>query len=261
MPATRSTAGITARRSSSGIAIITSTSSRAPGRPTASRCSVRWRPSWPKRPRNGSKKPATDCIRFARAIIARWPRRTIGYAHPATKEKSPYDDFPDHLLTLHDRDTIAMFLSKLAEQDQTLRLSSFVVAACREFGWNAFARELKQLISSRPNTAWPTRKSRSATSNGSPPSVATRRRTRTSRRLPTNCVRWRWNDSANRVRHDRRTTRPYYRRETFRFRIVAAAVAQGAGGNRSRRRPVACDSLRPGIAGRIQPGRLPGSLL
>ena len=44
-----------------------------------------------------------------------------------------------------------MFLTKLAEHDQSLRLSSFVVAACREFGWSAFAQELKHLISSRPN--------------------------------------------------------------------------------------------------------------
>ena len=52
---------------------------------------------------------------------------------------------------LHDRDTIALFLTKLAECDESLRLKSFVVAACREFGWSAFAQELKQLIASRPN--------------------------------------------------------------------------------------------------------------
>jgi hypothetical protein len=102
-------------------------------------------------PRKRLEEARIDCIRFARAIIARWPQHTIGYGHPATREKSPYDDFPEHLLTLHDRDTIAMFLTKLAEHDQSLRLSSFVVAACREFGWSAFVQELKRLISSRPN--------------------------------------------------------------------------------------------------------------
>ena len=132
---------------------------------------------------------------------------------------------------LHDRDTIALFLTKLAEQDQTLRLNSFVVAACREFGWSAFAQELKQLIASQPDACRAGRKSRSATSNGSPPSAATRRQTRTSRRSPTNCVRWRLNDSVNRVRRDRPTTRRP-RAGTFRFRNVAPVVAQGACGKR-----------------------------
>jgi hypothetical protein len=92
-----------------------------------------------------------DCIRFARAIIARWPHHAIGYRHSATRENSPLDDFSEQLRTLHDRDAIAMFLTKLAEQDQTLRLSSFVVAVCREFGWSAFAQELRGLISARLN--------------------------------------------------------------------------------------------------------------
>ncbi len=103
-----------------------------------------------KTPKNRLEAARIDCIRFARAIIARWPRPRIGFGHPPTGEKSPCDDFPEQLLTLHDRDTIAMFLSKLAEQDQTLRLSSFVLAACREFGWSIFSQELKGLISSRP---------------------------------------------------------------------------------------------------------------
>jgi len=104
-----------------------------------------------KTPRKRLEEARIDCIRFARAIIARWPHHTIGYGHSATREKSPYDDFPEQLLMLHDRDTIALFLTKLAERDQSLRLSSFVVAACREFGWSAFAEELKHLISSRPD--------------------------------------------------------------------------------------------------------------
>jgi hypothetical protein len=102
-------------------------------------------------PKKRFEKARIDCIRFARAIIDRWPHRTIGYGHPATREKSPYDDFPERLLTLHDRDTIAMFLTKLAEQDQSLCLTSLVMAACREFGWNAFAQELRGLILSQPN--------------------------------------------------------------------------------------------------------------
>ncbi len=92
-----------------------------------------------------------DCIRFARAIIACWPRRDIGYGSAASREKSPLDDFPQHLLLLHDRDTVAKFLSKLAEGDQSLPLKSFITAACREFGCSAFAQEFKQLLSSRSN--------------------------------------------------------------------------------------------------------------
>src|SRR5262249_60218122 len=63
----------------------------------------------------------------------------------------PQEDLPELLLTLHDRDTIALFLARLAEQDQTQPLASFIVAACREFGWNAFAQELRQLITTRPD--------------------------------------------------------------------------------------------------------------
>ncbi len=59
------------------------------------------------------------------------------------------------MLTLHDRDIIALFLSKMAEEDRSLPLSSFIVAACREFGWNTFARELKQLLIARPERHTP----------------------------------------------------------------------------------------------------------
>ncbi len=102
-----------------------------------------------KTPKRRLEAARRDCIRFARAIVAQWPGRSIGYGHLRGVEKSPLDDFPKHVLTLHDRDTIAVFLTKLAEQDQSLPLGSFVVAACREFGWSAFARELKQLIAAR----------------------------------------------------------------------------------------------------------------
>jgi hypothetical protein len=99
-----------------------------------------------KTPKKRVEGARTDCIRFARAIIARWPRSHLGYGQRATRETSPHEDFPDLLLTVRDRDTITMFLSKLSEQDQTLRLDAFVVAACREFGWHAFAQELRQMI-------------------------------------------------------------------------------------------------------------------
>ncbi|MCE9534087.1 MAG: hypothetical protein K8T89_23660 [Planctomycetes bacterium] len=39
----------------------------------------------------------------------------------------------------------------MAEHDQSSSISSLVVAACREFGWDAFAQELKQLLIARTN--------------------------------------------------------------------------------------------------------------
>jgi 2OG-Fe(II) oxygenase superfamily len=104
-----------------------------------------------KTPKKRLEQARTDCIRFARAIIARWPRPHIRYGPGTPREPAPLADFPDLVRTLHDRETIARFLSKLAEQDQTLRLASFVIAACREFGWNAFTRELRQLLTARPD--------------------------------------------------------------------------------------------------------------
>jgi len=104
-----------------------------------------------KTPKKRLEDARRDCLRFARAIIARWPQRFFGYGPLAAEAKSPLDDFPKHVLLLHDRDTVAMFLSKLAEQDQSLPLRSFVVDVCREFGANAFAQQLKQLLSAQTN--------------------------------------------------------------------------------------------------------------
>ncbi len=104
-----------------------------------------------KTPKKRLEAARRDCIQFAHAIVAEWPRRSTGYGHFRGEETSPLDDFPNQLLMLHDRDTVAAFLTRLGEQDETLPLASFVLAACREFGWTAFAEELKRLISVRPN--------------------------------------------------------------------------------------------------------------
>lgn len=84
-----------------------------------------------------------ECLRFARALVANWPHR---YAH-FREASSPCDRFPDALPALHDRDAVAAFLAVLAERDEATPLRTFVAAACREFGWDAFERELKLLIS------------------------------------------------------------------------------------------------------------------
>jgi len=102
-----------------------------------------------KTPKKQLEAARRDCIHFARAIIAQWPRRSIGYGHFRRVEESPLNDFPKHLLMVHDWDTIVAFLMKLVEQDQALPLKSFVLAACREFGWAAFAQEMKHLIAAR----------------------------------------------------------------------------------------------------------------
>jgi hypothetical protein len=66
-----------------------------------------------KTPKKRLEQARSDCVRFARAIIARWLRPRIGSWHRESSETSAQEDFPDLLLTLHDQDTIAQFLSKL----------------------------------------------------------------------------------------------------------------------------------------------------
>lgn len=103
-----------------------------------------------KSPKKRIEADRSDCLRFARAIIARWGDRNFGYRTFQSNDESPHEAFAQHLLLLHDRDVVAMFLAKMADHDQSLRLKSFVVAVCREFGWNAFALELKRLLSAPP---------------------------------------------------------------------------------------------------------------
>lgn len=90
-----------------------------------------------------------DCICFAQAIINQWPHRSQWHRDSEIKEASPEDGFAQSLLLLHDRDTIATFLSMLAERDRMLRLDKVIPAASREFGGKAFESELKQLIFAR----------------------------------------------------------------------------------------------------------------
>lgn len=103
-----------------------------------------------KTPKNRRAEARADCIRFARAIISRWPRQYRGYGHVEREQTMPQRAFPGLLLKLNDRDSIAMFLGRAAETDETLRLNAFIVSACREFGWNTFDRELTQLMAEQP---------------------------------------------------------------------------------------------------------------
>ena len=103
-----------------------------------------------KTPKKRLEAARSDCIRFARAIVAQWSRQSVRYRFASVEEKPTDDQFPKCLLALRDRDTIAQFLAKMAERDQIQPLSSLILTACREFGWSAFAQELISLISSQP---------------------------------------------------------------------------------------------------------------
>jgi hypothetical protein len=103
-----------------------------------------------KTPRKRLEGARNDCIGFARAIIARWPRRSVRLGQASTQDGPPYDDFPADLLALRDRDAIGQFLTTLAERDEAMGLEAFILSACREFGWSAFSQELKLLITFQP---------------------------------------------------------------------------------------------------------------
>jgi hypothetical protein len=104
-----------------------------------------------KTPKKRFEAARLDCIRFVRAIIAQWPRRTNRDGYFDREEAGPYDAFLKALLSLHDRDSVALLLATVAKQDHALRLKAFVVAVCREFGWSAFAQELQGLLAARPD--------------------------------------------------------------------------------------------------------------
>src|SRR5207248_3419880 len=48
-------------------------------------------------PKKRLEEARTDCIRFARAIIAKWPHSYPVYGYGAMREPSPLKDFPDLL--------------------------------------------------------------------------------------------------------------------------------------------------------------------
>lgn len=103
-------------------------------------------------PKTELAEARSDCIRLARAIIERWTNRLPRWH--ASETKSACDEFPRHLLRLHDQETVARFLARLAGCDRATRLTSFVPAVGREFGWKTFARELLQLLSQKAEQAY-----------------------------------------------------------------------------------------------------------
>lgn len=106
-----------------------------------------------KLPKRQQEAAHDDGVRFAQAMIARWPR-DFGRYDPRSAGKSDVKDFPKLLLKLHDRDAISSFLLKLADEDHSLPIGSLIVSSCREFGWTAFAVELKQLLTAPALVAW-----------------------------------------------------------------------------------------------------------
>jgi len=97
-------------------------------------------------PKKRQADARADCIRFARAIIAVWPRDRIGHWESHIRRQQCHDEFATNLLVLPRSRLHCPFLAKLAEMDEVLQLDALILAACREFGWTAFARELQMLI-------------------------------------------------------------------------------------------------------------------
>jgi hypothetical protein len=99
----------------------------------------------PKTPKAKLEAARNECLRFARALVVNWPRRW-SHIEQSRASASPCDEFAESILSLHDQGLVAAFLRVLSERDEVTSLKTFVVAACREFGWDAFEGELKLLI-------------------------------------------------------------------------------------------------------------------
>lgn len=111
-----------------------------------------------KTPKKRLAEAQDNIRRFASAIIAAWPgpRRGIWFVESA--DRSQLEEFPALALGLHDRDVISRFLSTVADRDPTAAFAKLVVTACREFGWAAFAQELKRILAppaSKPGEPFP----------------------------------------------------------------------------------------------------------
>lgn len=98
-----------------------------------------------KTPKKRFESARADLVSFAKAITDQWPRRASWRGYP---DDSPCVDFPKYLLMLRDQETVARFLATVSERDNDLPLDTFIIAACKEFGWDTFAKELKLLVSS-----------------------------------------------------------------------------------------------------------------
>lgn len=109
-----------------------------------------------KTPKKRLEEARLNCVRFAYAIIAQWPDLMARFGgRVAARENEPAENFAEHLLPLHDRDVVSLFLTTLSKRDPTVRLSSLVMAACREFGGAAFATEMRSLLSVPPALSSP----------------------------------------------------------------------------------------------------------
>lgn len=91
-----------------------------------------------------------DVRHYAEALIANWPYRW-SHSHPDPATSRLGEAFGNTLLGLHDRDLIAAYLTVLSERDEVTSLTTFVVAACREFGEKSFEKEFTRLITPGPD--------------------------------------------------------------------------------------------------------------
>ncbi|MCZ2340670.1 MAG: 2OG-Fe(II) oxygenase [Bacteroidales bacterium] len=104
-----------------------------------------------KTPKAQREVATAECLRFARAIVTNWPHHRAYYGDPEDAQPTPNDTFADSIYKLHDQDFTRHFLNIVAERDELTPLEQCVIAACHEYGWDAFHQELKQIISPTPN--------------------------------------------------------------------------------------------------------------
>ncbi len=102
-----------------------------------------------KTPKKLLEQARTECTRLALAIMKYWPKGATGFNdwNPPRPEKSPLNEFPNALLALNDRELISKFLTMIAQTDDNLALSEFILNSCKKFGWTAFSSELRFLAS------------------------------------------------------------------------------------------------------------------
>lgn len=100
----------------------------------------------PRTPKKRLEVARRDCVRLACGVLAHWPGRYFGWRRNDDRQASVLDSFPELVLKLNDRETAGKYLARMAVQDPTQPLASFVQAACRMFGCAALAQELRQLL-------------------------------------------------------------------------------------------------------------------
>ena len=99
-----------------------------------------------KTPKKRLDDARLDCIRLARAIIRRWPKRHPNHYASKSENDQLLDAFPALLIEIDDADTASLLLQIAASRDPMLNLEKLIVAYCRTHGCERFAHELTALF-------------------------------------------------------------------------------------------------------------------